>query len=213
MSETEVVNLGLARAKIKARITNLATDTTSEAKAARDCFARMRNALLRKYLWSFAKMRVELAQLSTAPAFGKTYAYALPSDFVRTISVHPADSDYASVVYKMESITISGSPVRVIVADAPRLWLRYVGRQVLTGVWDELFVECFSWALAQHFALVIKESTADADYCAGEFRKALGEARAANSIEDWPDKMPDGSWSDSRDAEGGDWAHNNSWAQ
>lgn len=206
MSDTGIVNLGLGRAQIKARLNDLATDTTAEAKAARDCYDRMRDNLLRKYLWSFAKKRVELAEVATAPAFGTLHAFALPADFMRAISVHPVGSDHARIRYKLETIVVSGADARVIVTDATHLFLRYVARQPLTGLWDAMFVEAFAWDLGRHFSLVLKESTTQAEYCGKEFRTAINEAKGANAIEDWPDPFPAGSWVNERFVEGDSWA-------
>ncbi len=70
---------------------------------------------------------------------------------------------------------------------------------------DAMFRDVLAWDLAEHFALAIKESTSQAEYCATKGRRALAEARAANSIEDWPDEFPAGSWVNQRFVEGDNW--------
>lgn len=205
MTETAIVNIALGRAQISARLTDYATDTGKEARAARDAYESIRDNMLRKYLWSFAKKRVELAEVVTVPAFGRDRAFALPADFLRAISVHPSDSDWAKIRYKLETVEVSGSDARVIVTDATQLFLRYVAKQTNTSLMDPMFREALSWDLAKHFALVVKESTTQAEYCGKELRAALNEAKAANAIEDWPEEFPAGSWLNERFVEGDTW--------
>lgn len=204
-TDTGIVNIGLARALVSARLTDLSADTTKEAKVARDAYESIRDNLLRKYLWSFAKKRVELAELATAPSFGRDNAFGLPADFLRIISVHPSDSEFAKIRYKLETVEVAGADTRAIITDATQAFLRYVARQDDTSLMDPMFREVLAWDLAEHFALVIKESVSHAEYCGKRGRAALNEARAANSIEDWPDDFPAGSWVNERFVEGDTW--------
>lgn len=204
-TETSLVNIGLGRAQC-ARINALDTDATKEAKVARDVYTDMRDALLRKYLWSFAKKRDELAAVVTAPGFGYDRAFGLPADYLRTISVHPADSECAKIKYKLETVEVSGTATLVIVTQATQLFLRYVARVESVALMDPMFRDVLAWDLAEHFAMAIKESTSLAEYCAKKARSALAEARSANSIEDWPDEFPAGSWVSERFVEGDNWA-------
>lgn len=205
-TETSLINIALGRAQIKARLNNVETDVTVEAKVARDCYVDIRDNLLRKYLWSFSKKRVELAQAVTTPAFGYDRAFVMPADYLRTISVHPADSECARIRYKIETVSVSGADTLVAVANATQLFLLYVARQASAGLMDAMFRDVLEWDLAEHFALAIKESTTQAEYCTKQGRRALAEARAANAIEDWPEEFPAGSWVNERFVEGDNWS-------
>lgn len=90
-SETGIVNIALARISVE-RISSLDSGSTKQARVARDLFDEARDELLRMHTWSFATKRVELAQATgsgATPAFGFDYAYNVPSDLLRIISVHP----------------------------------------------------------------------------------------------------------------------------
>lgn len=202
---TSIVNVGLGRALIRARISDYATDTTAEAKIARDCYEDLRDSLLRTYLWSFAKKRVQLAALSTAPAFGYDYAFGLPSDYLRTISVHPADSNASVIEYKLESVVVSSTPTPALLTSATTVYLRYVAKVTDVSIMDPLFRDCFEWQLGEHFALAIKQNTQHAEYCRRMFAQTLGRARSTNAIEDWPEEFPEGSWVTTRLSESGDY--------
>lgn len=204
-TETSLVNIALGRAQIRARLNAIATDTSAEAKVARDCYDDIRDNLLRKYLWSFAKKRVELAEVAQAPAFAYDNAYGLPADYLRTISVHPADSEFAKIRYKIETVSVLGTDTLVLITNATQVFLKYVAKQESVALMDAMFRDVLAWDLAEHFALAIKESSSHAEYCTKQMRRSLAEARAANSIEDWPDDYPAGSWVNERFVEGDNW--------
>ena len=88
-SETDIANVAL-RLVGGTRITSL-TQATPNANAVNDIYSQIRDDML-EYPWNFATQRVELAQVSTTPAFGFDFAYALPADWAYTISVHDNDA-------------------------------------------------------------------------------------------------------------------------
>lgn len=61
-------------------------DGTAESEIAGALFAPVRDALLSAYPWTFATGQVELNQLSTPPIADYSYAFGLPTDFLRAIS-------------------------------------------------------------------------------------------------------------------------------
>lgn len=84
-SDTKICNLALSQIGV-GRIADIEGVTQVE----RDCKAvydTARDEVLSDFDWAFARMRAELAQLNTPPAFGYTYAYQLPSDLLTLRSV------------------------------------------------------------------------------------------------------------------------------
>jgi hypothetical protein len=210
-TKTSLVNIALGYAMCD-RVNAVDTDTSTEAKAARDVYDTKRDSLLRGYLWSFAKKRDVLSTVVSAPDFGVDYAYALPSDWLRTISVHPSDSDFALCRYKHETIPVSATPTKVIVTNiSTAIYLRYVWKMTDVSLFDPMFQEAFAWDLASFFALKIKQSASHAEFCGKEHKKAISIAKSTNSIEDWPDEFPVGSWTASRDKWSDNWG-GGSWA-
>lgn len=212
VTKTSLVNVALGYAMCD-RVNAVDTDTSTEAKAARDVYDTKRDSLLRGYLWSFSKKREALTTVIPTPAFGVDYAYGLPADWLRTISVHPSDSDFAACRYKHETIVVSTVPTKVIVTNIPTaLYLRYVAQVTDVAMFDPMFQEAFAWDLASFFALKIKQSASHAEYCGKEHKKAISIAKSTNSIEDWPDPMPPGSWVTERDGWSGDgWSGDWGW--
>jgi hypothetical protein len=212
VTKTSLVNVALGYAMCD-RVNAVDTDTSTEAKAARDVYDTKRDSLLRSYLWSFSKKRDTLAPVVTVPDFGVDYAYALPSDYLRTISVHPSDSDFSMCRYKIETILVSATPTLVIVTNIPTaIYLRYVAQVTTVSMFDPMFQEAFAWDLATFFALKIKQSASHAEYCGKEHKKAISIAKSTNSIEDWPDPFPAGSWVNQRFVDGNDAWGGDCWA-
>ena len=212
VTKTSLVNVALGYAMCD-RVNAVDTDTSTEAKAARDVYDTKRDSLLRGYLWSFAKKRDTLAAVVTVPDFGVDYAYALPSDWLRTITVHPSDSDFGMCRYKHETILVSGTPTKVIVTNiSTAIYLRYVWQVTDVSLFDPMFQEAFAWDLASFFALKVKQSASHAEFCGKEHKKQISIAKSTNSIEDWPEEFPAGSWVTSRDGWSGDSWGGDSWA-
>src|SRR5690242_18224950 len=104
-TETEIVNSALRRVGGK-RIMDI-SEPVGAAGIASDVFASERDSLLRSGTWNFAVTRAQLAPLSTTPVFGFQYAFAIPSDNMRIISVQDnsfGDGTIGNTKYKIESI-------------------------------------------------------------------------------------------------------------
>src|SRR3954462_4683418 len=102
-TETELVNAALRKGGGAKRILAL-TDSVGSAGIASDVLESERNDLLRDGVWNFTITRIELAQLSDLPVFGWEFAYALPSDCQRVVSVSDNDAGTGITPYKIESI-------------------------------------------------------------------------------------------------------------
>jgi len=91
-------------------IANL-TEDSAQAIAANAVWEYVRDEVLEAKDWKFAKVRVALEQLVTAPEYGYDYAYALPYDFLRICLTHEDDNSfypsgaYASA-YTADEVTV-----------------------------------------------------------------------------------------------------------
>ena len=98
---------------------------TEDTKNARICNQRIenvRNRVFRSHPWNCLIKRVQLAQNSTAPVIEYTYAYALPSDFLRVLKIHngTTDSVASDMPYKVEG--------KNIITDEATVYLVYVSK-------------------------------------------------------------------------------------
>lgn len=171
---------------------NSLTEGTPAANLCLEQYGKLRDHLLRSHDWNFAASRVKLAQLSSTPEFGYDYQYALPSDWMRTISVHPGDSRRQHITdYATESTEAEG---RVLRTDYPDVYLRYVRAVEDPNVMDPAFREALAWRLAMELAVPLAKSGSLRDRMAAGFEDALAIAKSIDGQDDPPQALPDGSW-------------------
>lgn len=94
----------------------------------------VRDALLAKHPWRFAAKRATLAPSGTSPEWGFTYAFPVPSDFLRLIKVR----DNASHKTSEAGILANENP----------LYIEYVYRCKTPGLFSPEFADCLKRFLA-----------------------------------------------------------------
>lgn len=149
-SETDICNLALGHLG-EAPITSLNEDSVA-GRACNLHYSTTRDAILRAHRWNFAQARVTLSRLADAPAFGWSYQYELPADFLRALEFN--DTEVGDVV--SEQYVIEG---RRILADAATVNLVYTKRVVNVALFDALFVEAFANKLAVLLSEKIRGTT------------------------------------------------------
>lgn len=190
----DICNVALARVGAT-RISNFENESTREAEVARDLYDEARKALLNAHTWNFAIKRAQLEASDTEPDSGYDYAYPLPDDFIRMIAVHPSDADTGIVEYRLE---FQESDDRVLLTNSNQVYIRYVWDIDDPNLMSALFRDALSWRLARDFAAALSKSTAAAQLAEEQYRHTLKQAKAVDGVEDYPDKMQDGSWITSR---------------
>jgi hypothetical protein len=163
------------------RITAL-LETNKRAVAMNDVYTQIRREILKQFPWPFAIKRVLLSQLVTTPAFGYTYEYQLPSDFLKML--HPLDENYA-FEYQLEGtklLTDEGS------ADA---FVRYVYDCTNESLFDPLFVKLFAYALARETSYELTQDKVKTKEVSDGYDEVLRETRSLLSQES---PIPQSTW-------------------
>ena len=190
-SETDVANVAL-RLVGGTRITSF-TQATPNANAINDIYSEIRDTLL-EYPWNFATQRVELARLTTAPSFRFDYAYALPADWIYTISVHDNDGGHGTIDYREEQVASQ----KVFSTDSSAVFLAYVRRETNPNLMPPSFRIALASSLARNLAITIANSNVLEDQLAGRAEKDLAKAKSIDSLGSFPEPRPRGSWANSR---------------
>ena len=187
---TALVNVALRRVGAT-RINDLEADGHKEAVVARDIYTHCRKTLLNKHTWNFSIRRAQLTESATAPAFGWDNAFIIPDDFLRVVSVHPVDDDYATIPYRLAN---QSSDDRVIETNATTCYLRYVFDLMDVALMPAAFQDVFALCLAKELgAGLSKPRTLIADI-ADEIRRELPRAKSIDGVEDFAEPMAEGSW-------------------
>jgi len=136
------------------------TESSTEAEACLLFYENVRDQILRSAPWDCARAYKRLAQsaandgldawVSTDPAPGWTYAYALPADFLWP--------RFMSTYSKFE-LGVNSMNQKVIYSNDAAPILCYTKRQELVGLWDPDLQAAVGFALAAHVCLKLTGST------------------------------------------------------
>lgn len=170
MALSPVALCSRALMKIGAKPIQSFYDDTVEAEFAVALFTPTRDALLSAYPWRFAVTQTTLPRLNDAPLADYTYAYQLPNDCLRVLSVGNQGSSRGVVFRRVGN---------ALHTDADHLTLDYIFRPD-----DETappyFEQALMTRLAAEFCLPITESASRADML---YRLAASEFEAAKRID------------------------------
>ena len=191
-SDTDSANVAL-RLVGQTPITSI-TDGSVTGNVVDDLFTELLYDMLRSHPWNFATKRVQLARLSTAPTFEFDYAYAHPSDWLRTISVHDNDAGHGTVLYRTEQV----DGQNVIVSSSDAIYLRYVYKVTDHNLMSADFRRAFQLALARDLAIPLASSNTMQEVYSREASRALARARSTDALGGFPELRPRGSWASSR---------------
>ena len=146
---------------------------TEDSKNARLCnsrFTQVRDSVFRSHPWNCLQKRIELAQDTTAPAWGFKYAYTLPADCLRLLRILDYDSNY-----KVEG--------RKILSNTSSMKILYIGRVTDPNEYDELLRETLSAALGADIAFAVTSNNQTATNMYNLFQDKLKDARFVDSTE------------------------------
>ena len=146
---------------------------TEDSKNARLCnsrFTQVRDGVFRSHPWNCLQKRIELAQDTTAPAWGFEYAYTLPADCLRLLRILDFDSNY-----KVEG--------RKILSNTETMKILYVSRVTDPNEYDESLRETLSAALGADIAFAVTSNNQTATNMYNLFQDKLKDARFVDSTE------------------------------
>jgi hypothetical protein len=171
-------------------------DNSTAGRAMNLAYPIVRDAELRRYLWKFAIVRVNLPPVSTAPINGIfSLQYQLPAQCLRVLNVGDYSPGADTSDYRNRTVadySIEGSLILTNIG-AP-LSLRYVQQITDPGKFDSAFAETFAARLAWETCEQVTQSGEKRKLAMTEYKQALMEAVRANALEIPPDFLPDNAW-------------------
>ncbi len=172
------------------------SDPSPEGRECNANYDSCRKAVLRDFPWNFATLRAVLSTIDgTAPAFGFTNRFALPTGFLRVHTVFDQSGCAMDPgTYRVES--------GFILTDEDVLWLKYVCDFSTTTAFDPLFDEALAAKIAAKIAYKITSSDAVAKRCEGFYLDALRKAKFTDSVEDSTEQIDGDVWIRARQGRG-----------
>ena len=172
-------------------ITSL-TDDTERARLCNAFYETARDSLLRSHPWNFAITRASLTRLSSTPAYGFAYQYALPTD---PYCLRVLEMEYQDYIFKIENLATEG---RVLLSDEDTAKILYVGRITDTSLFDSLFVDTLTAHLSVKLAYPITNSTSLQLQMHKLYQAKLSEARSVDGQEGFIDDLVSDTFTDFR---------------
>lgn len=191
-AETDVINFALRL--IGADPIASLDDGSHNANVARSFYTEIRDQMLRGHPWNFATKREKLAQSSTVPAFEHDHAYPMPSDWLRTISIHDNDAGFSTMLYSVEEI----DGKTAVVTSADHVYLRYVAKVTDVNRMPPDFRKALEYRLAAAMAVPLAGSNTLRAECTKMGDRAMAQARSSDAMGGFPERRPRGSWASSR---------------
>lgn len=152
---------------------------TDRSRLAANLYPTVRDFVLRSHPWNCAIKRAILSPDSAPPAFEWKCRFALPGDWLRTLSVgdrHSADG------YAMEG--------GYILANTDVCRLRYIHRAT-EDRWDSMLVHAVTVSMRQAFAYPITTSTSLEQLITQVLQPILQQARSTDGQEEPPEMLGD----------------------
>ena len=165
------------------------SENSKAARLANERFAELRDELLFRHPWNFARKRASLAASATAPAWGFTNAFPLPTDYIRMYEVNGEDEETGK--WKVED----GSIVTDLAAELEILDVYQVtdANRMSAG-----FREALASVLAADWA---EDLTGDDSVVTKKEQKArfaVAQARSNDGQEGIPDRLEADEWLNAR---------------
>jgi len=176
---------------------NSPTQATKAASRANKQYEAVRDSVLRSHIWNFAVKRRQLSASSTDPVFHWSYAFPLPSDFIRVAHVSDNGYDYVGETGPEWEINYHEG-VRCIMIDSATCYLKYVARVTDEALFDPLFTEAFASKLAAEIAYALTQDLNLYNSLLGRYQLVLRRAKSIDSQEGNYDRVVDDEWMSSR---------------
>lgn len=175
-SRLQIAKKGLQ--KIGAATITAFDENSNNAEKVREVYDVLRRSELSANYWTFAIARVKLPADSTVPAFGRSYRFAKPGDYLRKA---PDDPSYQS---SFSDILVEG---QYLLTDcAGPLELRYVQDIQDAEKFDPLFADALSMRIAMELAEPLTQSTSKGQAAETSYKYFIDLAKKINGIESGP---------------------------
>lgn len=195
-TNTSICNIALVRAGAT-EIVDLETGSDKEAVICRRLFHPARRAALVLHHWNGAKRSVQLSQNADVTPVFYSYAFDLPEDFLRLISAHPSNDLTTACPYSLENANDVDAD-NVLMADSTTIYIRYIFDNTDVATLSQGFRDMFAFVLARDICGALQHSLSKHELTDKDFRRALNLAKSVDGMQDYPERLDEGSWMRSR---------------
>ena len=178
------------------RLVNVATindenESSEQARACNALFDTARDAILRAFVWNFARAFATLGPLASLTHPDWSYIYALPANCLYAVRVFPSEKETLRpdprLLYpgpadeRFEMAFMEGS--QVVMTNVEKAMMEYVYRVTDPTVFDPCFVEALEYKLASLLAVPMTGNSQVAQYYASMANAAIVHASTLSAQE------------------------------
>ena len=198
-SKVDIANFALN--SIGASTISSLSENTKAAIVINQRFDSVRDSVFRSHPWNSLITRATLSQDSSAPNFGYTYQYVLPTD---PYCLRVLEFSNGTLTYPMDNMTsIDGSPVFVIegrklLTNEGTVKIKYVGQVTDTTQYDSNLIDTLAARLAHEVCYAITGSTSLTNTTYSLYQEKLKEARFVDATEGAPQRIEASDFIESR---------------
>ena len=171
-SEVEICNLALGELGVDP-ITSLTDDTSKRAQECNRKYGPSRDSILQSHDWHWARKRVALNLETATPAFGFSYQYSLPVDFLKVVETSPEGMTFK----------ITGN---VLECNETAVKILYVARITDPSAFSPLFVDALTFKLAERMAKSLTGDLNLKQIMQGRYNELFGMSANRDSTSDTP---------------------------
>lgn len=153
--------------------TSMASLDNSKLNLAVSLYASARDEVLRAYSWNFAIKRSAALATTTAPNFGYTYAYTLPTDSLRVLELYGSISPW-----RVEA--------GILLTDDATAKVKYIAQITDTTKFSASFTNALLYNMASKLAIAFTGNVGIATQNYELYQKTVAEARLADAQEAVP---------------------------
>lgn len=177
-SAVEICNFALSLIS-QEPIVSITSPTSANEKRCAKWYDQARQFVLSKHPWNFAQKRAMLPE-ETAPAFGYSHSFALPSDYVRLVQRGLTKADSVTVY---NDYAIEGASLLLNYSGTGSFPIIYTFDESRVGRFPPWFVNLIAHQLAIYISNEINRTQTEINQLFQLFEMALEEAKQLDGQE------------------------------
>jgi len=151
-SVVDIVNLSLGKLGDSATVTSIdPPEGSAQAEQAKRFYPIARDTLLELHPWNFATKRISLAETSDVAPDAWHFAYAIPSNYIRALSIYPEQST-SEADQQPFIIETNEAGQLILFTNIENATLKYIALITDTTKYTPLFINTLSYLLASFLA-------------------------------------------------------------
>ncbi len=172
----EICNLALVR--IEQNSISSLDDESVQGQFCNMVYEQSKTSLLSRYNWTFAIETAKPTQTLTSTLQDYTYAYQLPADFLRLVSVYDSsDREFIQITGMKPPFVLEGSFIK---SDASEIKIKYIKNIDTVAKFSPQFIDCFVLDLAIRLTKLFNSSTSYLQMLNMEFAQKIEEAKISD---------------------------------